>query len=126
MHGESLYMSQKGQGARIESVDAASKDYKQAYMEQRARGAYSATIYQPEAAFDLSVAAQHQDPTVEEIKALNTRLRLQNNLGRGLRYVPVDLQSAQDLCLCRRIVRQQQRSEFTNRFRTGYRHRLGG
>ena len=75
MDGESLYMSQKGQGARIELVDIASKDYKQAYMEQRARGAYLATICQPEAAFDLSVAAQHQDPTAEKIKALNACLQ---------------------------------------------------
>lgn len=41
---ESFYMSQKGQGVRIKLVNIASKDYKQAYMKQRARGAYLATI----------------------------------------------------------------------------------
>ena len=42
---ESFYMSQKGQGVRIKLVNIASKDYKQAYMKQRACEAYLATIY---------------------------------------------------------------------------------
>ena len=95
MDGDSLYMSQKGQGARLELVDAGKEDYKKAYREQRARAAYLATICQPEATFDLSVAAQHQDPTEDDVKALNLRLQWQmDNLERGLRYVPVDLRSA--------------------------------
>jgi len=40
-------------------VDPKSTTVKQAYLEQRARRAYIATICQLEAAFDLSSAAQH-------------------------------------------------------------------
>ena len=95
MDGDSLYMSQKGQGARLELVGAGKEGYKKAYREQRARAAYLATICQPEATFDLSVAAQHQDPTEDDVKALNLRLKWQmDNLERGLRYVLVDLRSA--------------------------------
>jgi hypothetical protein len=44
-------------------------------MEQRARGAYIALTCQLEASFDLSVAAQAQQPSDEDIKALNKRLK---------------------------------------------------
>jgi hypothetical protein len=47
----------KDQGKRIDLIDSKSLGAKQAYLKQRARGAYIATICQPEAAFDLSVAA---------------------------------------------------------------------
>ena len=61
-------------------------------MEQRARGAYIATVCQPEAAFDLSTAAQYQEPGRDEIRALNTRLKWQmENQSRGLRFVLLDL-----------------------------------
>jgi hypothetical protein len=64
-------------------------------MEQRARGAYIASTCQPEASFDLSVAAQAQQPSDEDIKALNKRLKWQmENFDRGLRYAPVDLINA--------------------------------
>ena len=46
----------------------------QSYIEQRARGAYIASICQPEATFDLSAAAQHQEPEKSDIAALNKRL----------------------------------------------------
>ena len=49
-------------------------DREQQYLEQRARGAYIASICQPEASFDLSVAAQAHHPTEEDINALNVRL----------------------------------------------------
>jgi hypothetical protein len=85
----------KDQGKRIDLVDAKSGQVKQAYLEQRARGAYIATTCQPEAAFDLSVAAQYQEPGKEEIKALNKRLQWQiDNQERGLRFVPLDLPRA--------------------------------
>ena len=41
---ESLYMLQKGQKARIELINIASKNYKQAYMKQRACRAYLVII----------------------------------------------------------------------------------
>lgn len=64
-------------------------------MEQRAREAYIATICQPEAAFDLSVAAQHQDPTEADVNALNKRIMWQmQNLDRGIKYIAIDLSTA--------------------------------
>lgn len=64
---------------------------KDQYVAQRARGAYIATVSQPEAAFDLSQAAQTTDPREEEVKRLNKRLEWQiNNPGRGLRFVQLD------------------------------------
>src|SRR5271168_2824690 len=78
----------KDQGKRLDLVDPSSTTAKQSYLEQRARGAYIATICQPEAAFDLSVAAQFQNPGTDEIKALNKRLQWQiENQERGLRFI---------------------------------------
>ena len=86
---------QKEQGKKLKLIDHKSKDIKHAYMEQRARGAYIATICQPEAAFDLSVAAQHQNPTEADVNALNKRIMWQmKNLDRGIKYVAIDLSSA--------------------------------
>ena len=44
------------------------------YIEQRARGAYIASICQPEAAFDYSVAAQVQKHEADDVKKLNLRI----------------------------------------------------
>jgi hypothetical protein len=67
----------------------------QQYVEQRARGAYIASICQPEAMFDLSAAAQHKDPGGDDIARLNKRLEWQmTNLDRGLIYIPLDLHTA--------------------------------
>jgi hypothetical protein len=61
-------------------------------MEQRARGAYIALTCQPEASFDLSVAAQAQQPSDKDIREINKRLKWQmESLDRSLQYVPVDL-----------------------------------
>ena len=46
-------------------------------MVQRARGAYIATIYQPEAIFDLSFTAQVINLIEEDIKVLNKHLQWQ-------------------------------------------------
>ena len=90
-----LSLRQKGQGGKIRLVDIKSHDCAQQYIEQRARGAYIASTCQPEASFDLSVAAQAQQPSDEDIKALNKRLKWQmENLNRGLRYVTVNLMEA--------------------------------
>lgn len=58
MDGLDVVITQKGQGKRIEEIDTTSADFRQSYIEQRARGAYIATICQLEASYDLSVAAQ--------------------------------------------------------------------
>lgn len=63
-------------------------------MQQRARGAYIATICQPKASFDLSAAAQHKDPKSDKRVLLNKRLKWQKeNTARDLRYVPLNLTS---------------------------------
>ena len=92
---ETILMTQKGQGKGIVLIEADDTEAKQRYVEQRARGAYLASICQPEATFDLSKAAQHQDPTREDINALNKRLLWQqDNIDRGLAYINVDLATA--------------------------------
>jgi hypothetical protein len=67
---------------------------KEQYVAQRARGAYIATVCQPEACYDLSVAAQATEIEKSEVDALNKRIQWQiENAARGLRYVPLDLNS---------------------------------
>lgn len=96
MAGSEITLTQKGQGVKIESIDTKAKDMQQQYVEQRARGAYIASICQPEAAFDLSTAAQAQYPDEQQCTQLNKRLKWQIcNLQRGLRYLPIDLSAAQ-------------------------------
>ncbi|XP_044721979.1 polyprotein [Hirsutella rhossiliensis] len=73
---DDLIIQQKGQG-------------------QNARGAYIASICQPEATFDYSVAAQVQQPEAPDYKTLNKRIQWQtDNLQRGLRYVPLAFSTA--------------------------------
>src|SRR5271170_3478150 len=90
-----IVLRQKEQGKKIEQVNTSSLTFQQGYVEQRARGAYIASICQPEAAFDLSVAAQHQEPSKEDLIALNKRLKWQmDHLDRGLKYIPINLSTA--------------------------------
>ncbi|KAI0995534.1 hypothetical protein K3495_g12645, partial [Podosphaera aphanis] len=65
------------------------------YRAQRARGAYIASVCQPEACFDLSSAAQHQNPSQINIEALNKRLKWQlDHPERGLNFIPLNLDTA--------------------------------
>ncbi|KAF4470944.1 Ribonuclease H, partial [Fusarium albosuccineum] len=90
-----LTCAQKGQAERLLLVDVEAFDRKQQYVMQRARGAYIASICQPEAAFDYSVAAQICDPDDEDIARLNKRIQWQlSNKLRGLRYQAMDLEAA--------------------------------
>jgi hypothetical protein len=83
---------QKGQGEKLAEVNLRAPDRTNQYREQRARGAYIATLCQPEASYDLSVAAQFQEPGDTDVKNLNKRIRWQiQNVGRGLNYIPLDL-----------------------------------
>ena len=69
---------------------------KDQYVAQRARGAYTASICQPEASFDLSYAAQSTEFSSDDIASLNKRLQWQiDNATRGLRYVKLDLTTLQ-------------------------------
>ena len=95
MEEDSIVLRQKRQGDKLKQVDAKESTYRQDYMEQRARGAYIATVCQPEALFDLSIAAQHQDPTPDDVTALNRRIKWQTeNIDRGITYIPLDLSTA--------------------------------
>ncbi|KHJ36427.1 hypothetical protein EV44_g3709 [Erysiphe necator] len=88
----SIHMTQKNQGKKIDLVeDIDSK----VYVQQRARGAYIASICQPEACYDLSVAAQTKNPSKDDLSKLNKRLQWQkNNLDRGLNNVVLNLRHA--------------------------------
>jgi hypothetical protein len=67
---------------------------KEQYVAQRARGAYIASVCQPEAAYDLSVAAQAVDITDKDVKALNKRIQWQIQSGaRGLHFVKLEKES---------------------------------
>jgi hypothetical protein len=69
---------------------------KDQYVAQRARGAYVASVCQPEAAYDLSVAAQSTEQTEKDVKTLNERIQWQiQNAARGLRFVKLDKESLQ-------------------------------
>jgi hypothetical protein len=93
--GNVVLLRQKDQGKKIQLIDINDMDFKQRYVEQRARGAYIASICQPEAVFDLSVAAQHQDPTKDDVTALNKRLQWQlDHLDRGLTYISLEMSTA--------------------------------
>jgi hypothetical protein len=90
-----ITLRQKGQAKKLRLVDISAPEAKQQYVEQRARGAYIASICQPEACFDLSSAAQHQDPTPEDMKALNRRIQWQmGSQDRGITFSPLDLPTA--------------------------------
>lgn len=83
----------KSTGSRGSEKDLTPKEQ---YIAQRARGAYIASVCQPEASFDLSFAAQVIDPTDEDAKTLNKRLQWQiENPQRGLKFVKLDIQSLQ-------------------------------
>ena len=95
MMEDTIMLTQKGQGRKIEAIDLAAADRAQKYMEQRARGAYIASICQPEASFDLSAAAQVQQPMDTDYERLNKRLQWHaDHMDRGIRMVPMDLSTA--------------------------------
>ena len=64
---------------------------KDQYVAQRALGAYIASMCQPEAAFDLSFAAQTVNHTEQDAIKLNKRIQWQiNNHERGLQFVRLE------------------------------------
>jgi len=67
---------------------------KDQYIAQCARGAYIASVCQPEASYDLSIAAQAIEPSETDVKALNKRIQWQiENAARGLRFVKLAKES---------------------------------
>ncbi|KHJ30211.1 hypothetical protein EV44_g0249 [Erysiphe necator] len=92
--GQEMKLTQKGQADRLQLVGN-SDNPKKAYQEQRARGAYLATICQPEAALLLSMAAQYQNRGKGEINALDNQLKWQiDHKNDGLIFKPFNLESA--------------------------------
>ncbi|KAK6224925.1 hypothetical protein QIS74_03252 [Colletotrichum tabaci] len=92
LYDNSITFTQKGQVKQLQLIDADAHDAQQQYVSQRARGAYLASICQPEASYDLSVAAQVKQPEAKDIEALNVRLKWQiDNPDRGLTFIPLDL-----------------------------------
>jgi hypothetical protein len=90
-----IELRQKKQGRKLKTVNPTAKDPQHEYREQRACEAYIATICQPKAAFDLSVAAQHQNLTEANITALNKRIEWQmTHMDRGIKYIVIDLTTA--------------------------------
>lgn len=68
---------------------------KDQFVAQRALGAYVASLSQPEAAFDLSYAAQTTDPEKADIEAPNKRLKWQlENDEHSLNFVNIDMSTA--------------------------------
>lgn len=71
-----VILRQKEQAKKIKLITDG-PDSKRMFVEQRARGAYIASICQPEATFDLSMAAQYKSPSQYNISNLNKRLSWQ-------------------------------------------------
>ena len=92
-HDQSITINQPQQIKRIQPVEINTPTSKDQYITQRARGAYIASVCQPEMAFGLSFAAQHStNPTDDDINLLNRCLLWQiRNPTRGLKYIPLDL-----------------------------------
>jgi hypothetical protein len=91
LHGTTIKFVQKGQANALQI--ATSDPNAESYKSQRARGAWIASIAQPEASYDLSVAAQtQQNPSEEDINKLNKRLTWQmEHHDRGLNFIPLNL-----------------------------------
>ncbi|TIC89479.1 hypothetical protein CH35J_012864 [Colletotrichum higginsianum] len=86
---------QKGQGLKLETIDPKSVTAASEYVKQQARGAYIATVCQPEASFNLPTAAEHQQPSLEEMAPLHRRLTWQKrSIDRGPKRIPLDLATA--------------------------------
>ncbi|KAI0997706.1 hypothetical protein K3495_g10483 [Podosphaera aphanis] len=89
-----INLRSKGQAKNIKLVNENDQDQHESRA-QRARGAYIASVCQPEACFDLSRAVQHQNPSQIDFQALNKRLKWQlDHPKRGLKYTPLKLETA--------------------------------
>ena len=94
--GISLVKNHEASTTSSRGIIRAKLSPKEQYVAQRARGAYLASICQPEASFDLSYAAQSTKLSSDDIAALNKRLQWQiDNQSRGLKYVKLDRNSLQ-------------------------------
>lgn len=82
-----LIITQEKQIKKIQLLDKTFT--KEDYVQQRARGAYIATVSSTQAAFALSYATQVTEPTSNDADFLN-RCLLWQTLGKGLNFVELD------------------------------------
>ena len=75
IEAKSIMVVQKNQTEKLVLVDIKDNAKKQQYVEQCARGAYIASICQPEATFDYSITAQSKEPSNKDIALLNKRIQ---------------------------------------------------
>lgn len=68
---DDIMLFQKEQGRKLKKMNIESQNIHEYYIEQRALAAYIASICQPEATIDMSVAAQHKKPDEEVVKNMN-------------------------------------------------------
>ena len=74
IEAEFIMVIQKNQAEKLIFVDIKDNAKKQPYIEQHARGAYIVSIYQLEATFHYSIAAQSKKPSNKDIALLNKRI----------------------------------------------------
>ncbi|KAI1005619.1 hypothetical protein K3495_g2596 [Podosphaera aphanis] len=93
-NGHDITITQEKLCDKICTVPTENGKIKATYIKERARGAYVASVCQPEATFGLSFAAQAINPSLDDVKSLNRVLAWQkNNAPRGLRFVAPDLKT---------------------------------
>ena len=86
-------LSQLAQCKKISPVDITASDIKSPYIAQRARGAYIASMTQPEASYALSAAAQVINPKKDDAATLNKVLQWQlTNQSRGISYIKLNVE----------------------------------
>ena len=94
-HGSSVKVAQEKQAEKIKLVEGEKgKEEKAQYIAQRARGAYIAANCQSERSFDFAYAAQFTDPKDKEFKDLSKALEWQKKSKRGLKFVKLDMPTA--------------------------------
>jgi hypothetical protein len=71
---KAIRLNQEKHCAKIKLIRI-NTDFKSAYIQERAQGAYIALTCQPEAVFALSFAAQTTQPTITDAEYLNIRLQ---------------------------------------------------
>ena len=95
IEAESIMVVQKNQVEKLVLVDIKDNAKKQQYVEQRAHRAYIASICQPEAAFDYSIAAQSKKLSNENIALFNKRIQWQlDHKLHGFCFKAIDLSTA--------------------------------
>lgn len=95
IEAESIMVVQKNQAEKLVLINIKGNAKKQQYVKQRARGAYIASIYQPEATFDYLIAIQSKKPNNKDITLLKKRIQWQLDYKLyGFCFKSIDLSTA--------------------------------